>query len=143
MPNYVPLDDFDGIVASLSLFELSREEPGVMAGRWFQWLQPNGCLLIYVFGADDVKTSPEMWYSDRLCARRIEWKFMSRTIYMTLFTKAGWNGLLEKAGFSIGHTATDGFAPAGEANDDEPHYFVTGRKAGVALDGRGRDGVEG
>lgn len=128
MLSYAPSDKFDGVVASLSLFELTREELTTMAHKWFQWLRPNGLLLILVIGADDVKTSPEMWDSDGQCVQRIGWTFMSRTVYITLFTKAGWNSLLEGAGFSIVHTETDTFVPAAEGCDVEPHYFVIARK---------------
>ncbi len=128
MLSYAPSDKFDGVVASLSLFELTREELTALAHKWFQWFRPNGLLLIIVFGADDVETSPEMWDSDGQCARRIGWTFMNRTVYITLFTKAGWNRLLEEAGFSIVHTETDMFVPAAAGCDTEPHYFVLARK---------------
>ena len=48
---------------------------------------------------------------------------------MTLFTKMGWNNLLERAGFEVVYTETDVFSPPPVAvSDDEPHYFVIGRK---------------
>lgn len=128
MLSYAPYDKYDGVVASLSLFELTREELTAMAYKWFEWLRPDGLLLILVIGADDVKTSPEMWDADGQCARKIGWTFMNRTVYITLFTKAGWNSLLKEAGFNITHTETDRFVPAAEGCDVEPHYFVVARK---------------
>lgn len=125
---YAPSGRFDGVVASLSLFELSRDELTTMAHKWFEWLRPNGLLMILVIGADDVETSPEMWDADGQCIQRIAWTFMGRTVYITLFTKAGWNRLLEGAGFSVVHTETDTFVPAAEGCDVEPHYFVMARK---------------
>ena len=55
MIHYHPTDHLNGIVAMLSLFELSREEITLMADKWSQWLQPNGFLLIGVFGAEDLR----------------------------------------------------------------------------------------
>ena len=64
MLDYSPTEDFHGIIAMLSLFELTREEVTTMAAKWFQWLCPNGMLLIGVFGAEDCETTPEMYDRD-------------------------------------------------------------------------------
>ena len=53
MLHYHPTDHLNGVIAMLSLFELTREEISSMADKWFQWLQPNGILLIGVFEAED------------------------------------------------------------------------------------------
>ena len=130
MLHYAPADSFNGVAAMLSLFELTREELTSMAYKWFQWLQPNGLLLIGVVGAEDCETTPGMYDVDGQCARGIEFTFMNHKVSMTLFTKAGWNSLLEMAGFEIVHSETDIFVPPSAAVcDDEPHYFVIARKS--------------
>ena len=135
MLHYAPSEDklFSGIVATFSLFVLTREEITIMASKWFQWLQPNGFLLIGVLGAEDVGTTrPEMYDADGECARGIEETFMNAKQLVTLFTKAGWNGLLEGAGFQIVHTEQDLFRPPKAAVcDDELHYFVIARKPDI------------
>ncbi len=132
MLEYSPNKEFGGIVAMLSLFELSREELTSMARKWFQWLQPNGHLLIGVFGAEDCETASEMYDLDGQCASGIEFTFMAHRVSMTLFTKAGWCKMLEEAGFEVVHRETDVFAPPPAAVcDDEPHYFVIARKPSV------------
>ena len=129
MVDYTPATDFGGIVAMLSLFELSREEITSMACKWFKWLQPGGYLLIGVFGAEDCTTSPAMYDSDGQCASGIDFVFMNHRVKMTLFTKAGWKHLLESSGFEIVHEETDVFSPPpATVCDDEPHYFVIARK---------------
>ena len=125
-----PAASFGGITATLSLFELSRAELTAMAGKWFRWIQPGGFLLICVIGAEDCEAvRSEMYDADGECASGIEFTFMARTVYLTLFTKAGWNRLLEGVGFEIVHTETDLFRPPPDANsDEEMHYFVFAKK---------------
>ena len=56
---------------------------------------------------------------------------MAHRVFMTLFTKQGWNKLLEGAGFEIVHAETDWFSPPASAEcDDDPHYFVIAKKPG-------------
>ena len=131
MLEYVPLPAhaFNGVVANLSLFALTREQITLMAHNWFRWLEPDGHLLIGVIGADDVDTSPEKFDADGQCARDLPFTFMNNTVSVTLFTKEGWNHLLESAGFKIVYTETDLFKPPADAVcDDEPHYFVIAQK---------------
>lgn len=129
MLHYAPADKFDGVVASLSLFQLPREEITAMSHKWFQWLRPGGHLFIVTFGAEDCGVKEYMYDSDGQCARQIEWTFMGRQILFTTFTKAGWNKLLETAGFEIVHTETDIFSPPAEALcDDEPQFFIIAQK---------------
>lgn len=129
MIHYHPNEHLDGIIAMLSLFELTRKEISLMADNWFQWLQPNGCLLIGVFGAEDCDATPEMYDADGQCATGIPFTFMDHKVSMTLFTKAGWNALLVGAGFELIYTETDVFKPPPTTIcDDEPHYFVIARK---------------
>ena len=129
MLHYQPMDHLNGIVAMLSLFELTREEISLMADKWFQWLQSGRYLLIGVFRAEDCDTTPEMYDSDGQYAIGIPFTFMNHKVSTNLFTKAGWNALLKEAGFEIIHTETDIFQPPQSAIcDDEPHYYVIARK---------------
>ncbi|KAL9584625.1 MAG: hypothetical protein Q9212_002001 [Teloschistes hypoglaucus] len=124
-----PPSSFGGIVANLSLFGLSRVELTSMAQKFFQWIQPGGFLLIGVFGAEDCDTKPEQYDADQECASGVSNIFMGHMVFMTLFTKPGWNKLLENAGFAIVHTESDVFSPPPAAvSDDDPHYFVIGKK---------------
>ena len=129
MLHYHPTDHLNSVIATLSLFNLTRDELCLMADNWFQWLQPNGFLLIGVIGAEDCNTAPEMYNSDGQCATGIHFTFMNHKVSMTLFTKVGWNALLIEAGFEIIHTETDIFKlPPSALCDDEPHYFVIAQK---------------
>ncbi len=130
MLHYTPADHPTGVIAMLSLFALTRQEISLMAHKWFQWLQPNGYLLIGVIGAEDCETAPEMYDSDGQCATGVPFTFMNHKVSVTLFTKAGWNALLKQAGFEIIHTETDIYTPPpATVCDDEPHYFVIARKS--------------
>ena len=124
-----PPATFSGIIANLSLFGLSRAELTSMAHKFFQWMQPGGFLMIGVFGAEDCDTKPEQYDADGECASGIENVFMAHRVFMTLFTKMGWNKQLEGAGFEIVRTETDVFIPPPAAKcDDDPHYFVFAKK---------------
>ena len=78
-----------------------------MAMKFFRWIRPGGFLLIGVFGAEDVETKPEQYDADKECASGVENTFMAHRVSMTLFTKAGWNKLLDYAGSEVVHTETD------------------------------------
>lgn len=128
-----PTDGFHGIVVSLSLYEREREEIMSMAPKWFQWLQPSGLLLLVVSGAEDCKTTPEMYDSDGECARGIRFTFMNCTVPATLFTKQGWKNLITKAGFEAVYTETRPFVPPPEAGcSNEMRYYVIARKPATA-----------
>ena len=128
-----PPASFGGIIANLSLFGLSRAELTSMAQKFFQWIQSGGFLLIGVFGAEDIETKPEQYDADGECASGVENTFMAHRVSMTLFTKSGWNKLLEGAGFEIVQTGTDVFVPPTAAEcDDDPHYFVIAKKPSVS-----------
>ena len=131
MLDYKPTISYDGIVASLSIFELSRLEIATMSRNWFQWLEPGGFLLISTFGAEDcVQVKSENYDADGECASKIVWNFMGEKVLITLFTKAGWKVLLEKAGFEIVHTEEDLFTPPAAADcDPEPRYYIIAKKA--------------
>lgn len=120
---------FSGATAVLSLFGLSRAEITVMAQRFFQWIQPGGFLLLGVFGAEDCKTKPEQYDQDGECAHGIESRFWAHQSFMTLFTKPGWNKLLERAGFEIVHTETHTFTtPEFADSDDDLSYYVIAKR---------------
>ena len=130
MLDYTPTVSYDGAVASLSIFELTRQEIDTMAHKWCQWLKPGGLLLINTFGAEDcAQAKAENYDADGECTNKVEWKFMSNNVLITLFTKAGWKVLLEKAGFGIVHTEEDQFTPPAAADcDPEPRYYIIAKK---------------
>ena len=130
MFDYEPTMKFDGVVASLSIFEISRKEITTMSHKWFQWLKPGGLLLINTFPAEDcVQVKAANYDADGECANEVDWKFMGENHPITLFTRAGWKVLLEKAGFEIVHTKEDQFTPPEAANCDfEPRYYIIAKK---------------
>ena len=121
---------FGAATALFSMFELSRAELTLMAQRFFQWIQPGGFLLIAVIGAEDLDaTKPEHYDEDGECAHGIEENFMAHKLFVTLFTKSGWNKLLESVGFEIVHTETQSFvAPASARSDEFLYYYVIAKK---------------
>ena len=129
MVHYAPANPLDGVVAMFSLFELTRQEITLMAHKWFEWLRPNGYLLIGVFGAEDCDVAPDLYDKDGQCATGIPFTFMNHRVSMTLFTKSRWTNWLGQAGFEVSHTETDLFHPSpASVSDDEPHYFVIARR---------------
>ncbi|KAI4210628.1 MAG: hypothetical protein LQ351_006507 [Letrouitia transgressa] len=134
MLDYAPSPaSFGGIIANLSLFGLSRAELTSMAMRFFQWVQPGGFLLLGVFCAEDLETKPEQYDADQECATGVENIFMAHRVFMTLFTRSGWNNLLEGAGFEIVHTESYVFSPPSTAVcDDDPRYFVIAKRPSVS-----------
>ncbi len=130
MLDYAPTVSYDGAVMSLSSFELTRQELDAMAHKWFQWLRPGGLLLINTFNAEKCsQVKAENYDDDGRCARKVEWRFMGQVVPITLFTKAGWNALLENAGFEIVHTEEDLFTPPAAADcDPEPRYYIIAKR---------------
>ena len=106
---------FAGATAILSLFGLDRAGITRMAGSFFDWIQPSGYLLLYVFGAEDCKTRPEQYDPDGECAHGVESIFMVHKSYLTLFTKKGWTKMLESVGWEIAEIRTDRFDTPKEA----------------------------
>ena len=128
--DYVPSTaNFGGLIASLSLFGLSRAELISMTHKFFRWIQPNGLLLIVVSSIEDWDVKQEQLDADGQFASGVENTFMGHKSFMTLFTRAGWNRLLEDAGFEVVHADTNVFtASPNAACDDDPHYFVIAKK---------------
>ena len=87
--------------------------------------------MICVIGAEDTaEIRPQLYDEDGECASGIGWTFMGHKVYLTLFTKAGWNRLLEGVGFAVVHAETDFLKlPPDTKSDDEMHYFVIARKS--------------
>lgn len=130
MLEYVPTVDYDGAVASLSIFELSRPELTTMSHKWFQWLKPGGLLLINTFNSEKCpQVKAENYDADGECASKVEWRFMGNKVLITLLTKVGWKMLLEKAGFEMVQTEEDVFTPPAAADcDPEPRYYIIAQK---------------
>ena len=123
MLDYETAVTYDGVVVSLSIFQLSRQETEAMSHKWFQWLKPGGLLLINTVAADDIPVNAQNYDPDGECAQNVEWTFMGKIILNTLFTKGGWKALLDRAGFEIVHTEEDLFEPRAPGVP-EPRYYI-------------------
>ena len=130
MLQYAPTVSYDGAVASLSFFEFSRQEVTAMSHKWMQWLKPGGLLLISTFAAEDCsQVKADNYDADGECATQVEWGFMGDKVLVTLFTRAGWKALLEKAGFEIVHTEEDLFTPPADSDcEPGPRYYIFAKK---------------
>ena len=131
MLEFSPSTRYHGIIASLSIFEMSREQITTMTQKWSQWLRPGGFLFIGTFAAEDCEKQVrrEMFDVAGECASGVEWSFMNSTVVVTLFTRVGWKNLLGQAGFEIFQTEDDYFEPvAGSGCDAEPRYYIFARK---------------
>jgi len=141
MLEYHPTEriDADMIFTIFSLFCLGgRKETALMVSKLYKWLKPNGILCLGTICAEDLRTTPEMYDSDGMCANDVTMTFMGSETLMTAFTREGWKLLLREAGFEIFYTQMDLFVPRRSpdiASDDEMHYFIMARKAssGVKL----------
>ena len=133
MLDYTTTSTYDGVIGSLSLFELSRQETVKMSHKWSQWLKPGGLLLINTMAAEDChQVKAENYDADGECAS-VVWTFMGNKLKITLFTKAGWKSMLETARLEIVHTEEDLFKPAVEAGcDPEPRYYIIAKKTSNA-----------
>lgn len=132
MTKYEPEEKFDAILNILCLFQLNREQIEYMAVRWSQWVKPGGMLCICTMAAEDVdpEGKGKGYDADGWCARDVLFKFMGERDGMTVFTRVGWKGLLERNGFNIIETTTQVHVPPKEADSDaEPHFFVIAKKA--------------
>ena len=130
MLEYGPVNRYDGVVASLSIFELSRQEVTSMCQKWSQWLNPGGLLLINTFAAEDCEQVKAGNYgADGECASKVEWGFFGQTVLITLYPRNGGKGVLEKAGFEIVHKEEDLFTPAADTEcEPEPRYYIIAKK---------------
>lgn len=130
MLHYAPTERYDGVVASLSIFELSRGEVSTMCEKWGQWVKPGGLVLISTFAAEDCgQVKAGNYDADGECAGKVEWGFFGQKVLITLFTREGWKAVLEKAGFEIVHTEEDLFTPAAETEcEPEPRYYIIAKK---------------
>jgi hypothetical protein len=136
MLEYNPAEriDADMIFTIFSLFCLGgRKETALMVSKLYKWLKPNGILCLGTICAEDLRTTPEMYDQDGLCANDVTMTFMGSETLTTAFTKEGWKQLLREAGFEIFYTQMDLFVPRRSpviAFDDEMHYFIMARKPG-------------
>ena len=120
----------DAIIASLSLFGLTREQLVELSRKWAEWLAPGGIVCICTIAAEDVDIPKGLYAEDGLGAEDIPWKFMGRRVGITLLTREGWKVMLGAVGLEIVHTEEREFEPAEEADCDvERHWFVVARKS--------------
>ena len=120
---------YDGVTATLSMFELSRGEIEGLVRKWWRWMKPGGCVMICTFGAGDCEGAEDNMYDvDGECASGVPWRFMGRKVFLTVFTKGGWTRMMQAAGFEIVYTETNEFKVPAEDCDDEMHYFVIARR---------------
>ena len=128
MLDYHPKAPFDGVVASLSLFERSREELITMSHKWFQWLKPGGYLLINMMAGEECdKYVPLTYDADGMYVHGSKWLFLGDMLQVGMFTRKGWRTLLEGAGFEIFRTEDAMFVPPAECYP-EARYYIVGKK---------------
>ncbi|KAG7007876.1 hypothetical protein G7Y79_00008g025140 [Physcia stellaris] len=128
MTQYKPSREYEGVVASLSFFELSRDEQIAMGRRWYEWLKPGGYFMLSTISIEGYDVEAGSFDSATECTSGVEAMFMGSRLLVNIFTQKGWRMLLEKAGFKIVHTETDLFEPAAEDTPPEPRYYVIARK---------------
>ena len=131
MLSYSPSRSFDGVVASLSFFELKYEEQVQMAGKWAGWLREGGVFLLSTITAEESQDgygeqTEGVFDRENGCVRDIPTAFMGNRITVTLFTQRGWVRLLEGVGLEILSTDTDLFVP--KVGSSEPRFYVIARK---------------
>jgi len=139
MLKYSPAEriDADMIFTIFCLFCLgSRKETALTVNKLYKWLKPNGILCLGTICAEDLRTTPEMYDHDGLCANDVTMTFMGSETSMTAFTKEGWKQVLREAGFEIFYTQMDLFVLRRSpdiASDNEMHYFIMARKTSPGL----------
>ena len=84
MRSYVPPEKVPVVLNMLSLFLLSPQELEVMSHKWSEWLLPGGLLCIGIMAADDFSPTKDMHDAERLFASGMDFRFMGRTVNLTL-----------------------------------------------------------
>lgn len=130
MLDYAPKVDYDGVVASLSHFELSPQEHVEMARKWFQWLRPGGFMLVSTIDGEGY--AAKSFDPETGSASGIETIFLGNKIIITMYTQKGWRKLLQDAGFQIVHTENDLLKPKANDTPDEPRYYIIAKKPAPA-----------
>ena len=119
---------YDGIVASLSIFELSKVQIEGMIGKWSRWLKPSGYLFIATCDPEEWGVEAEMYDEDG-CVEGARAMFLDHVVANTLFTGDGWRRVLKgKGGFEVVKTVGEEFKPG--ANEVEPRFYIIARKEG-------------
>ena len=132
MVDYVPKVDYDGVVASLSHFELSPQQTIDMARKWAAWIKPGGFILISTISGEKAFGKARSFDPVSECHIGIETTFLGNRIIINMFTEKGWRKLLEDAAFEIIHTETDMFEPKAEDTPEEPRYYFIAKKPSAA-----------
>lgn len=131
MLSFNPDRQYDGIVASLSLFELSLEENREMGRNWMKWLKPGGYFLLSTIATvtgEEFIGDAQSFDPKSGCAEGVKTNFMGNKILVTVFTQGGWRKLLEDAGFEIVSTEEKLFVSEAENTSDEPRFYLIARK---------------
>lgn len=126
-----PQGQYDAVLAIFSLFLMSRSEIETAVTRWAQWTKPGSLLIIASMAADDSERQARnaIWAPDDESASGIEYRFMGIMQSMTLFTKKGWQLLLERNGFVVVDTRVHLFCPPPESQcENYPHFYVIAQR---------------
>ncbi|KAF2162570.1 hypothetical protein M409DRAFT_58308 [Zasmidium cellare ATCC 36951] len=131
MQRYQPDGEVGAVLAILSLFPLGREAIEAQVGRWRSWVPVGGLLGVGTIAAEDVDVEGKggEFDADGGCARGIQVRFMGADVEIDLFTRSGWERLLEREGFEVLADLTELHVPPREANsDEEVHWFFAARR---------------
>ena len=124
-----PESSYDGAVASLSIFEISKEELIIMTKKWGRWVKPGGFLFIATCDPAEWGTPAEAFDADG-CATEQEAKFVDTSVLTTLFNREGWKKLLARGGFEVVEIVFDRFQPNIKDFPIEPRLYYIARKTG-------------
>lgn len=116
---YTPIEPFDGVIHSLSLFSLSPDALRGMGQRWSQWLKAGGIVAMVNLVADDID------YNGSAEGGR----FMGHRVVTPLLTKQEWVEIFKQNGFEIIKSYSYSYqAPEEYESDPERHFCVVARK---------------
>lgn len=118
---------FDGVVASMSLFNFSVEEMKLAVGKMAGWVREGGYLFIVTIKTPGYGRGEREVGGEGNGAKMVSCNFLGNLVEILLFTVEGWEKLLGGAGFEVVETKEHYFEPEGNC-DPEPHYFVVAKK---------------
>ena len=124
--------DYDGVVASLSHFELSPQQHVDLTRKWATWVKPGGFILLSTLSGEKAFGKARSFDPVSGCHVGIETTFLGNRIILNMFTEKGWRKLLEDASFEIVRTETNMFHPKAEDAPEEPRYYIIAKKPSAA-----------